>query len=118
MLDVCTRIESVPRSEPIESRLAIARTTVSARELITEYVAANKSAAAPLLGQPTEAEAILNTGFLSPMERDAQRALSAFANHRFILLVDDQQVEGLDDEITLSDTSVVTFLRLTPLVGG
>ena len=80
MLDVCTRIESIPRSEPIESRLAIARTTVSARELITEYIAANKCAAAPLLVQPTEAEALLNTGPLSPTERDIQRALSAFAN--------------------------------------
>ena len=120
MLDVCARIESIPRSEPIESRLALTRPMVSARELITEYVAANESTAALLLVQPTSKESILNTvpKGQSPKEKDAHRALAAFANNRFILLVDDRQVEGLDDEITLTDSSVVTFLRLTPLVGG
>jgi hypothetical protein len=32
--------------------------------------------------------------------------------------VDDRQVESLDEEVTLREGSVVTFLRLTLLVGG
>jgi hypothetical protein len=34
------------------------------------------------------------------------------------MLVDDRQVESLDEEITLQPNTRVSFLRLTPLVGG
>lgn len=45
-------------------------------------------------------------------------ALEAFASNRVIVLVDDQQVDSLDHEITVAPDTVVSFLRLMPLVGG
>ena len=48
----------------------------------------------------------------------ARRALDAFAAGAFLLLVDDRQVESAEEPVRLSDGTVVTFLRLTPLVGG
>jgi hypothetical protein len=45
-------------------------------------------------------------------------AIAAFANNGFILLVNDLQVEDLDVELELDDDSIVSFLKLIPLVGG
>jgi hypothetical protein len=73
--------------------------------------------------QPTGAELTLN-GYRVPRQHqiDAneqlQRALAAFERNGFMLLVDDRQVEGLDDLVVLQPTTVVTFLKLIPLVGG
>ena len=47
-----------------------------------------------------------------------ERALDAFQQRRFLVLVDDQQIGGLDEEIVVVPETVVTFVRLTPLVGG
>jgi hypothetical protein len=75
------------------------------------------------LVQPTDAEQVVN-GYKIKKGRqlDAQRqvdvALRAFERNGFVILFDDRQLESLDDEITLSGENAVTFLRLTPLVGG
>ncbi len=46
-------------------------------------------------------------------------AIDAFERGRFLVLVDDRQVESLDDEVeVIHSQTVVTFLRLVPLVGG
>lgn len=120
MLDVCARLETVPKSEPIESSLALSHPKVTVRELISQYVASNEKTAKPLLVCPTDKENALNSGIgkRSQTDRNVQRALSAFRNNGFVLLVDNRQVGDLDDEVELSENSVVTFLRLTPLVGG
>ena len=103
---------------------------VTARELIrariyqevSEYNA-GLSATFRGLVQPTDAERTLN-GFRMrehkriDWERQFARALDAFMTNGFILLVDDRQVESLDEEILLRHDSKVSFLRLTPLVGG
>ncbi len=49
---------------------------------------------------------------------ETERACAAFEQRRFLLLVDDRQLDGLDDEIGLGDTSEVIFLHLSPLKGG
>ena len=73
--------------------------------------------------QPTNTELTLN-GYRVPRHHviDAseqlQRALVAFEHNGFMLLVDDRQVEHLDDLVVLQPTTVVTFLKLIPLVGG
>lgn len=73
--------------------------------------------------QPTGTELTLN-GYRVPRHHviDAneqlQRALAAFEHNGFMLLVDDRQVEHLDDLVVLQPTTVVTFLKLIPLVGG
>ena len=42
----------------------------------------------------------------------------AFNRNGFFVLVDDQQADSLDEVITLQPATQVTFVRLTPLVGG
>ena len=50
------------------------------------------------------------------MSRDRQ--LAAFERNGFLILVDDEQVEQLTDCVVLSPDTVVTFLKLVPVVGG
>jgi hypothetical protein len=45
-------------------------------------------------------------------------ALRAFEMGRFLLLINDVQAENLDDQVTLFADSTITFIKLTPLVGG
>lgn len=45
-------------------------------------------------------------------------ALDAFARGRVLILVDDRQVTELEDQVILRSGSSVSFLKLTPLVGG
>lgn len=51
-------------------------------------------------------------------EAEFAKALQAFARNRFIMLFDDRQVEGLEDDLTVMPGSEVTFLHLMPLKGG
>jgi hypothetical protein len=70
---------------------------------------------------PATVERELNGGRrLRRVDAEAQTAvaLRAFERGHVLLLVDDQQVEGLDHAVTLSPGSTVTFLKLVPLVGG
>jgi len=46
------------------------------------------------------------------------RALEAFKRNAFFVLVDDRQVDDLEQVLTLRPDSRVSFVRLTPLVGG
>ncbi|MGI4761648.1 MAG: hypothetical protein ACRYF0_13135 [Janthinobacterium lividum] len=75
------------------------------------------------LVQPTESERVLNGYRLRPTQRiDAEqqtyRALEAFQNNGFFLLVNDRQAETLDEEIWLGSGATASFVKLTPLVGG
>jgi hypothetical protein len=75
------------------------------------------------LVQPTDSERTLNGYRLKqPRTVDANtqlaKAIDAFAGNQIIMLVDDRQVESLDEEIVLGPGTRVSFLRLTPLVGG
>jgi hypothetical protein len=49
---------------------------------------------------------------------EAQKALRSFDQKTYMIVVDGHQAESLDELLTLRATSKVTFLRLTPLVGG
>ena len=73
--------------------------------------------------QPTDSERTLNGYLLKqprPIDASTQlaKAIDAFRRNQIIMLVDDRQVESLDEEIALGPTTRVSFLRLTPLVGG
>lgn len=46
------------------------------------------------------------------------KAILAFDNGTFMIVVDGRQLEDLDEMIALSPSSKVTFVRMTPLVGG
>src|SRR5262249_30954573 len=75
------------------------------------------------LVQPTDAERTLN-GFRLRKPRQIdwkeqfQQATDAFEAGRILILVNDRQMSSLDDEIVLSPSTDVAFLRLMPLVGG
>jgi hypothetical protein len=79
------------------------------------------------LVQPTDAERILNGRRPEyrlkehrPIEWKPQfdKAVEAFEQMRFFILIDDRQAEGLDQEFVIGRGTVVSFVRLTPLVGG
>ena len=75
------------------------------------------------LVQPTDAEATLN-GFKIREKRviDAEtqyyRALDAFQKNGFFVLIDNQQYTDLDEEVVFQKNATVSFIKLTPLVGG
>lgn len=46
------------------------------------------------------------------------KALEAFEANQILILVGDRQVESLDEDIEVTTTTNVSFLRLTMLVGG
>ena len=73
--------------------------------------------------QPARAERVLNgykmkKGDLIDAEKQTYVALDAFQKNGFFILVDDQQVENLKEEILINDDTKISFVRLTPLVGG
>ena len=75
------------------------------------------------LVQPTGAEQTLN-GFrlkkhqkIDP-EQHTYLALDSFLKNQYFVLIDDVQAESLDQEITLHPETEISFLKLTPLVGG
>lgn len=73
--------------------------------------------------EPSEAEKTLNGYKLKPKvlidaEKQVYVALNAFQNNGFFVLVDNTQSESLDQEIALSKDTKISFIKLTPLVGG
>ncbi len=79
------------------------------------------------LVQPSGAERVLNgkpTEYRLRENRQVdwkpqfEKALAAFDQNGFFILVDDRQVEGLDEEFVIGRGTHVSFVKLTPLVGG
>ncbi len=52
------------------------------------------------------------------VEMEVQKALEAFKSGVYVILVDGRRVMGLDERLSLGLSTKITFLRLTPLVGG
>jgi hypothetical protein len=103
---------------------------ISIRELIRQRVTqeveefnSRQPAVFRMLIQPSDTERTLN-GFKFHKPRlvdpitQYEKALEAFEGNGFIVLADDYQVQGLDDEIALHPETSVRFLKLVPLVGG
>lgn len=75
------------------------------------------------LVQPEDAEKALNGWKLKKprlldWKKQFERALEGFQSNRILILINDRQAESLDEEFTIESGTSVTFLRLTPLVGG
>jgi len=75
------------------------------------------------LVQPAAAELVLN-GYkmkkdaVIDAEKQTYVALDAFQKNGFFVLVDNYQVGDLHEEILIDEDTKVSFVRLTPLVGG
>lgn len=74
---------------------------------------------------PTSAEAQLNgapKGYrkltVADTEKQTYLAWDAFQKNGFFILVNDRQATSLDEQLMLSKDTVVSFVRLTQLVGG
>lgn len=75
------------------------------------------------LVQPTDAEQTLNGYKLKkPRQIDWKpqfdKAVEAFEKNAVLVLVNDRQAESLDETIQITRGTEVSFLKLTPLVGG
>lgn len=74
------------------------------------------------LVQPTAKEQTLNGKLEERKPVDWQKqfeiALAAFEANHVLVLVNDRQSESLEEVIELNRQADVTFLKLTPLVGG
>ena len=113
-----------------EISIALSGERVTVEEIITARVHAevndyNKRLPEIFRGlvQPTEAEVILNGFKIRKMakidaEQQVYTALNAFQKNGFFLLIDNRQAERLDEELLLSSESTVSFVKLTPLIGG
>jgi len=68
---------------------------------------------------PTHLEKRLNK---SNKQIDAEKqlyiALKSFQENGFFILVDDEQVEELHQKVLVDESTDVSFIKLTPLVGG
>ncbi len=77
------------------------------------------------LVQPTDYERTLNGSRAPSLTRreidwkaQYEAAVKGFETSRILVLVDEVQAESLDDEVTITRGTGVTFLQLVPLVGG
>jgi hypothetical protein len=115
---------------PVECVLGFPSNHLTVRELIRaridqEVAAYNERQGEFFQGlvQPGAAELTLN-GYRMPRPRridpaeQVEQALEAFMRNGFLILIDDRQVEQLDDVVILGEQTLVTFLKLVPLVGG
>ncbi len=77
------------------------------------------------LVRPKEAERTLN-GYRYQLRKrkpidwkqQAAVAVEMFQTNGFILIINDQQVDSLDSLVELTAKTTISFLKLTPLVGG
>ncbi len=73
--------------------------------------------------QPSEAEKTLN-GFRIKKrktidgEQQVYVALDAFLKNGYFVIVDDEQITDYNKEMLVSADTKISFLKLTPLVGG
>jgi len=75
------------------------------------------------LVQPTDAEKTINGYKMKQRkkvdpEEQVYIALDAFQKNGYFVLIDKFQPEHLDQEITITPSTEISFLKLTPLVGG
>jgi hypothetical protein len=111
-LDVLT--ESITVRELIRSRVY---------EEVQDHNLARRQAAGQFRGlvQPSATEQQLN-GPKTIREIDWKKqfdiACDAFARNGFFILIDDKQAESLDETVVLKHDTKVSFVKLTPMVGG
>ena len=72
---------------------------------------------------PSEAERTLNGYKMREKKQiDAEKqvyiALKSFQQNGFFMLVDNRQIENLHDTLYIGDDTTLSFVKLTPLIGG
>jgi len=69
---------------------------------------------------PTDIERRLNKKNKTRIDPEKQLyvALEAFQNNGFFILVGNEQIEKLDQQFLVDESTQISFVKLTPLVGG
>jgi len=113
-----------------EITIALKEERVTVRDLIearvwAEVEAYNKKVPEFYNGlvQPSDAEQTLNGYRMKTRKNiDAEQqvyvALDAFMKNGFFILIDQVQAETLDQTVRINENSHISFIKLTPLVGG
>jgi len=72
------------------------------------------------LVRPTDIEKRINKKNRTRIDPEKQLyiALEAFQKNGFFILVDDEQIEELNQKFLVDESSQISFVKLTPLVGG
>ncbi|AXG69286.1 hypothetical protein KORDIASMS9_01506 [Kordia sp. SMS9] len=109
----------------VESEIITVKDIIEAR-VISEVETYNNKLPDYFKGfiRPTASEETLNGYKLKKASAkiDAEQqtfiALNAFQQNGYLVLVDDQQAESLTQEVIVTKKTTVSFVKLTPLVGG
>ena len=130
-MQVCVRDETASGQSLWELTLEFLSESITVRELLRERVhhevrEFNRQQDRLVfngLVQPEDAERTLNGSKLKshrPLDWEAQFALAVqgFSTNAFFILIDNRQAESLDEEFVVGPQTTVSFIKLTPLVGG
>ncbi|MBL6447056.1 hypothetical protein JMN32_12105 [Fulvivirga sp. 29W222] len=113
-----------------EIKIQIDRESIKIKDLIASRVTAEVNAYNDRLPEyynglvkPSDSEQTLNGYKMKKRKKvDAEKqvyiALEAFQANGFFILVDDEQCEDLEQEVLVNENTSISFLKLTPLVGG
>ena len=112
-INIDFRSESVDAKEIIEAR--VRQEVENYNNKLPEYYRG--------LVEPNDAEKTINgyklrTSKPIDAEKQVYVALDAFQKNGFFLLVNDEQITALDQKIQLTNNTHISFVKLTPLVGG
>ncbi|KAA2243171.1 hypothetical protein F0L74_11695 [Chitinophaga agrisoli] len=129
-MKILIRDKSLTGKVAQEFELELEASTITVRELIRSRVHQevnifNSNRSVPYMGlvEPGAKELLLNPARSNGLRqqdpvKQAEIALKAFDNNGFLLLVDNKQCTDLNDEINLQPDTTISFIKLTPLVGG
>jgi hypothetical protein len=130
-MQVCVRDETASGQNLWELSLEFLSERITVRELLRERVhhevrEFNRQQDKLVfhgLVQPEDAERTLNGSKLKshrPLDWETQfnLAVEGFSTNAFFILIDNRQAESLDEEFVVGPQTTVSFIKLTPLVGG
>ena len=130
-MQVCVRDETTSGQSLWELTLEFLSESITVRELLRERVhhevrEFNRQQDRLVfngLVQPEDAERTLNGSKLKshrPLDWETQfkLAVEGFSTNAFFILIDNRQAESLDEEFVVGPQTTVSFIKLTPLVGG
>lgn len=128
-MQVTIRDETATGSVTNELTLDVLDETITVRELIRGRVYQEvDDHNRKLRAAAAEDEGRAFVGLVTPTPGRAKRevdwrdqfekACEAFDRNGFFVLLDDRQAETLDEPLALRATSTISFVKLTPLVGG
>ena len=128
-MKILIRDESLTGKVAREFELELEAPTLTVKELIRRRVYeevktfnSNRNERYMGLIQPRAEELLLNPSGSQLRKKDAEKqaeiALKAFDKNGFFLLIDNKQYSNPEEEVSLKQNSTVSFVKLTPLVGG